>query len=443
MIESVNRRGFLKQAVGLLLAGSANQFSASSYARIIGANDRVRVGVVGFADRSKANLLPSFQKSARELNFELAAVSDIWNQRRSEGAAYLQKLTEASSIAQARNNDELYDRKDIDAVIIATADFQHALHGLEAVRSGRHAYIEKPLAQTMEDAIAILNAVKETGMVVQIGTQRRSSPSYVKANDYIRSGEFGEIYMVEMTWNVNQPGRWRRPILVDEIRKEDTDWKRYLMNRPVVEWDPRKYLEYRLFMPYSTGIPGQWMVHQIDTVHWFAGLNYPTSVVASGGVYQWPDGRTNPDTMTVVLEYGEKDKGFQVVFSSRMGNSAGGTRELYYSNAGMVNLETGEISSSGGLHDKEASAMQIKPHRLTDQKLSDIRLKSEPAFPAATDDTDLHMRNWMECIRSGNAPNADVTAGFNHSVTVCMTMEALNTGRRATFDAKEQRIVTA
>ena len=112
-------------------------------------------------------------------------------------------------IAATRNNDELYDRKDVDAVIIATADFQHALHGVEAVRSGRDAYVEKPLANTMEDARAILKAVEETKKIVQIGSQRRSGTNYIQANEFIKSGKFGDIVMVDMTWNVNQPGRWR------------------------------------------------------------------------------------------------------------------------------------------------------------------------------------------------------------------------------------------
>ena len=104
-------------------------------------------------------------------------------------------------------------------MIISTADFQHALHGVEAVRAGRDAYVEKPLANTMEDARAILKAVEETKKVVQIGTQRRSGGNYTRADEFIKSGKFGDIVMVEMSWNVNQPGRWRRPKLVKEIRR--------------------------------------------------------------------------------------------------------------------------------------------------------------------------------------------------------------------------------
>lgn len=445
MDKELNRRQFLQAAAGVTIASAASSFPAVSYARIIGANERVRVGLVGFADRTKQDLVPAFLANAKELNFELAAVSDIWKQRREEGVAFVKEAIGGDKIAAARNNDELYDMKDIDAVIIATADFQHALHGVEAVRAGRHAYIEKPLAQTMDDARAILKAVKQTKKIVQIGTQRRSAHVYMTANDFIRSGEFGDINMVEMTWNINQPGRWRRPKLVKEIREEDTDWRRYLLNRPKVEWDPRKYVEYRLFWPYSTGIPGQWMVHQIDTVHWFTGLDYPRSVVASGGIYQWKDGRTNPDTMTAVFDYGphdDKKKGFQVVYSSRMGNSAGAVKEFYYSNGGMINLDTNEITPTGGLGEKEAKEMGMEPRLLPKRALTEKKPKPDATTNKGPDAmTTAHMRNWMECIRSGKTPNADVTAGYKHSVAVCMVMAALKSGRRVTFDADKQEVV--
>ncbi len=162
-----SRRTFLK-AAGAGLAGAALGSRASSYASIIGANDRVRVGVVGFSDRLRYALVPAFQLQAKELNFELAALSDIWRQRREEGITHLQYVT-GRTIAAARNNEELYDRKDVDAVIVATADFQHAQHGVQAVTAGRDAYIEKPLANTMADARAIREAVRNTGKIVQIG----------------------------------------------------------------------------------------------------------------------------------------------------------------------------------------------------------------------------------------------------------------------------------
>src|SRR4029077_236602 len=128
-------------------------------------------------------LIPSFMMHAKELNFDFVAVSDVWSRRRDEGAAALSTLV-GHEIAKARNNEELYDRKDVDAVIVATADFQHALHGVEAVRAGRDAYVEKPMANTMSDAREIRKAVHETGKIVQIGTQRRSARNYQQACDF-------------------------------------------------------------------------------------------------------------------------------------------------------------------------------------------------------------------------------------------------------------------
>lgn len=438
-----SRRTFLKTA-GAGLAGTALGSRASSYASIIGANDRVRVGVVGFSDRLRYALVPAFQLHAKELNFELAALSDIWKQRREEGVTHLQHVT-GTTIAAARNNEELYERKDVDAVIVATADFQHAQHGVQAVTAGRDAYIEKPLANTMADARAIREAVRSSGKIVQIGTQRRSAANYQRAYEFIRSGQFGDIVSVEMTWNVNQPGRWRRPKLVASLREEDVDWKRFLVNRPSVPFDPRKYAEFRLFWPYSSGIPDQWMVHQIDTVHWFTGLPRPRSVVANGGIYLWHDGRKNWDTMTAVFDYGPLDdssKGFQVVYSSRQTNAAGDVKEIYYSNGGSLDLDKNRISPEGGLEDKYASEMGMKPNLLPQRSLADAAGAIDKSAAAGVDEaTSANMRNWMECVRSRKTPNASIEAGYSHSIALCMTIAAIQSGQRVSFDDAKQEVI--
>ena len=438
-----SRRDFLK-VTGAGLAGVALSSRASSYASIVGANDRVRTGVVGFSDRFRDALLPAFQAHAKELNFELVAVSDIWKRRREEGAAHIERVT-GKSIAAARSNEELYDRKDVDAVIVATADFQHAQHGVQAVTAGRDAYVEKPLANTMADARAIREAVRSAGKIVQIGTQRRSAANYQRACEFIRSGQFGDIVSVEMTWNVNQPGRWRRPKLAASLREEDTDWKRFLVNRPEEPFDARKYVEFRLFWPYSSGIPDQWMVHQIDTVHWFTGLPRPRSVVANGGIYLWHDGRRNWDTMTAVFDYGPLDdlsNGFQVVYSSRQTNSAGEVKEIYHSNGGTLDLDKNVISSEGGLEEKYAKEMGMKANLLGKRSLAGGGNGIEKSADAGGDEaTSANMRNWMECVRSRKTPNASIEAGYSHSVALCMTIAAIQTGQRVTFDDAKQEVV--
>jgi predicted dehydrogenase len=443
LFKDTNRREFLKVG-SAALAATAVSWNARSYAAILGANDRVRVGVVGCGDRMKGALLPAFLQHSKDLNFEFVAVSDIWNRRREEGSALLQKLT-GNPIASVRNNDELYARKDVDAVLIATADFQHAQHGIEAVNAGRDAYVEKPTAHTMADARAFLATVKKTGKIVQIGTQRRSTPSYQKAAEYIKSGQFGDIVMVEMSWNVNQPGRWRRPDVVPLLKEQDTDWKRYLLNCPYEPFDARKYLEFRLFWPYSSGIPDQWLVHQIDTVHWFTGLPHPRSVVANGGIYLWKDGRQNWDTMTAVFDYGPLDdptKGFQVQYTSRFTNSAGGVKELYYSNGGMIDMDKQRVTPDGGMKAKEAAAMGLKPNQLPSFSLVEKAEATSTAADTGGDpQTSANMRNWMECVRSRKTPNASIEAGYSHSIALCMNVAAIQTGQKVTFNDKTQQIM--
>jgi predicted dehydrogenase len=443
---SANRREFIKQsskATAALYLGTLG-ISAKSYGRIIGANERVQVGVVGFSDRFRQSLLPSFMNHHKELNFDIVAVSDIWKLRREEGAGLLKQKME-HDVQPCVNNDALYNIKGLDAVMISTADFQHALHTIEAVKAGCDVYTEKPFAETMDDAIAALKAVKAANKIVQVGSQRRSGPNYQAAADFIQAGTFGPITMVELTWNVNQPGRWRRPALVEKIRQEDTDWKRFLMNRPFEEWDPRKYLEYRLFWPYSSGMPGQWMSHQIDTVHWFSGLAHPRSVVANGGIYMWKDGRRNWDTTTAVFDYGPQNDpttGFQVTFSSRMHNGDEHPSELYYSNGGELNLITNKISPTGGLRKNFADAMNMQPNLLPETDL--VKEKVEVVASANTGGdplTSAHMRNWMECVRSRKQPNAPVEAGYNHSIACIMTNAAVRTGQKATFDSTIQQVM--
>jgi predicted dehydrogenase len=440
-----NRRNFIKQsaqaAVGTYIASVG--FSAKSYARIIGANDRVRVGVIGFSDRHRSSHIPPFMKFYKEMNFDIVSVSDLWKKRRDEGQAFL-KDKMGHAINAYRNNDELFASKTVDAVFISTPDFAHALHCKAAVEAGLDVYCEKPFAETMEDNRAALKAVKASKSIVQIGSQRRSGKNYKAAADFIQSGKFGPITMVELTWNVNQPGRWRRPDLVAQCKEEDLDWNRFLLNRPKEAFDPRKYLEYRLFWPYSSGLPGQWMSHQIDTVNWFSELGHPRSATANGGIYQWKDGRRNWDTITAVFEYGPENDpttGFQVVFTSRMHNGDDNPSELYYSNGGELNLVTNKVSPKGGLTARYASAMKMQANLLPELSLSEMVKVESGANTGGDELTTAHVHNWMECIRSRKTPNAPVEAGYNHSIATIMANAASHTGEKVTFDTRTQEVM--
>lgn len=430
----MGRRDFLKtSAKGVAgVAAASTAFNLLRPERVLGANDRVNVAVVGPGHRGR-DLIRLFHEHSKDLNMEIVAVCDIWKEPRQLAAKLVEDLS-GRRPKMVRNTDELYSMKGIDAVIIATADFQHAYHATEAVKAGKDVYVEKPLAHTMKDAKMVLKAVSESDRVVQVGTQRRSGPNYQAAAEFIQSGKFGPITFVELVWNVNQPKRWRRFDELKRIRKEDTDWGRYLINLPYRPWNPRYYLEFRLFWPFSSGIPDQWMVHQIDTVAWFAQDPYPETCIASGRLEMWKDGRTNPDTFTAVFEY---SKGFQVLYTSRQHNSYGGVKELYFSNYGTLDLKRNKITGEGGLDARHS--LDGKDHRLPDMDLP--KATTVTGVKATGGTASLHMRNWMECIRSRKQPNAPIEAGYAHSVALCMAIESMQTGKKVRFDRATQEIV--
>ena len=453
-----NRRDFVKIGAGaaavaalpgILRAQKAPAQAAGAYYR---ANETVRVACVGYSDRFRGSLLPCFLHHNKELNFDLVAVADLWKKRLNEKAVPELEKKLNHKVAAYASDVALYEQaKDIDAVIISTADFQHAQHATHAVNAGKDAYCEKPLAEDMYSANMLKDVVDAKraagfapGAVLQIGSQRRSGKAYAAAKEYINSGKFGDICYVNLTWNVNQPRRWRRPEqLIASLKKEDIDWNTWLLDRDPAEYpfDARKYLEFRLFWPFSSGVTGQWMCHQIDTVAWFTGMAYPTSAVSSGGLYQWVDGRTNMDTFTTLLEYGrsgEKGKGFQVMFQSHQTNCAPGRKanaesgaEEYFSTQGCIDLVNGTVSNRG--------VERVKPVE------ENLPAPKETVVTSANTGgdklTSAHMRNWMECVRARKDPNASVDAGYSHSIALIMSNAALRTGCKATFCPKSRQVM--
>ena len=214
-MSDISRRDFCKTSAagmaGILAAGAAPSLYAA------GANERIRVACVGYSDLFRGSLLPCFMHHNKELNFDLVAVADLWRKRLYEKARPEIEAKIGHKVDTYISDVELYEKaKDIDAVIISTADFQHAQHAVNAVNAGKDAYCEKPLAEDMYSANLLLDAVNAKrkagyapGAVLQIGSQRRSGKKYMAAKDFINSGKFGDVSYVHLTWNVNQPRRAR------------------------------------------------------------------------------------------------------------------------------------------------------------------------------------------------------------------------------------------
>lgn len=333
--EGTDRRTFMKQAGGVMLAAG---MEARSYARVLGANDRIRIGQLGCGARSEGHV-HMVQLASRRVPVETVAVCDIWSLAREQRAAQVKKVFNFDPQSYKYSEDMLA-RKDIDGVMIATGDFQHAKLCTEVVRAGKDCYVEKPFANVLSEAKEARDAVKASKQVVQMGTQHRSQSYPLAVRDIIRSGRIGNVIHIEQEWNVNEE-RWRftpmdvgisREMLMDpkmgwkkwmydrksKLREEDTDWHRWLLGKPYQPFDPHVYLEFRLYKDYSSGIFDQWMSHGSDLVHLWTDQTYPESVMATGGIYAWNDGRQNPDTCVAAVTY---PKGFLYTYKSIFGNS--------------------------------------------------------------------------------------------------------------------------
>src|SRR5215468_8330708 len=430
--QKINRRTFINQATTLVVGAGAISSAASSYNRILGANDRISFGHIGVGRRGRE--LAGIVARLKDKNVEMTAVCDLWKINREAAEAQVAKDYGRAPRA-FQYMDELLALKDVDAVLVSTADFQHATHLKLVAEAGKDCYCEKPMANDLDEAKAARDAVIKSNRVAQIGTQHRSEPYQIAVRDFIKTGALGEVSKVEIVWNYHGP-RWRGRSEVKEIREQDTDWRRWLLKKAPRPFDPRMYFEFRLYKDFSSGIADQWMSHGIDLVHYFLDDHFPKSVVASGGIFVWKDGRENPDTFQALLEY---PKGFMVSYATSFGNDSDSFSRIMGKDATLVN--TGGEGSPRWKWIEEKGTREDNPLIQRAEKL--ITLPGSDAIPPTfISDNDLsHMTNWIECLRSRNEPNATVRHGFAHSVAVIMAARAYREGRKLYWDPKKEAIV--
>jgi predicted dehydrogenase len=365
----------------------------------------------------------------RKHGAKVTAVCDIWNLRRDMARDRLKDLS-GSEPKVYKNIEALLNDKEIDAVIIATADHQHAKMLKMAVEAGKDVYCEKPMANVLEEANAALDAVKKSEQIVQIGTQRRSFAKYRQAQKIMRGNPLGEIVKVEMISNAYSPYRWAaRETDLASLKQSDVDWPAFLMGKQSRPFDPRIYRSFRLFRDFSSGIIDQWMTHMIDAVHMLTGERYPTSAVAQGGIYAFHDYRENPDTISVALEYGEAkqtqtpNKKHLVTYSVSLANEFGSSSRIMGRRGTLEFERTWRISGEGvNAKDRIPKAEEI------------------------ADDPEAihHMANWLDCVRRRDSQGlyCPVEAGYGHSIACIMSTDALWSGRRTRFNPKDRSIQT-
>ncbi len=448
------RRQFLRRAGGAMLAGSAGALTARSYARVLGANDRIRLAQLGCGGRSQGHIHMAHIASGRT-PLEVVAVCDIWKLAREHRAAQVQRLF-GTAPEVYQYSEKMLARADIDGVMIATADHQHARLCAEVVEAGKDCYVEKPFANSLAEAKAARQAVKASKQVVQMGTQHRSQPYQLAVRDLIRSGRIGPVVRITQEWNVNQP-RWRHIPRLDDgrnpplLKEEDTDWKRWLLGRPYRPFDPHVYLEFRLYRDFSAGIFDQWLSHGSDLVHLWTGESYPLSAVAAGGVLTWKDGRENPDNATVSLIY---PKGFLYTYSTTFSNSyrsfsriqgRDGTIENYGGEGASLFLVTREggrreFDPADNAHPRYTAPPGMGP---ADERGEVIRIPDAPVPDSLgpNDDDADHLMNWLNAMRQRTEPNANIDHGFSHSIVCIMAARSYWSGKRLYWDPAAEEIV--
>jgi predicted dehydrogenase len=398
----LSRRGFL--AASSLAVGAGMILPRAA----LGANDRIRVGMIGTGDRAGAHI-GDIGKMKESHNIEIAAVCDVWKPNRESSAARVEKLFGKKPFATSKFG-ELLARNDVDAVVIATPDFGHTPIMIEALKAGKDVYVEKPMSLTIDEANEALDLARKNDRVVQAGTQRRSEGCWKASHAFIASGQLGQVTRISAANNVNEP-RWARDF--DNCKEADVDWDAYLFNRPKVAFDPRLLRRWHLYKMCTNGLSGLWMAHLIDAAHILMGATFPNSAVAHGGLYMWKDGREHADVFHALLDYPE---GFLFDWCMGLTNSAGNHYTVHGRN-GTLDPEKLTYSGDGGAGDK---------------KLADGKVDPIP--------NENHMANWIDCMRSRKRPNADIEFGHQHAAATIMAANAFEAGQRMRYDREQRRI---
>jgi len=399
-----SRRNFIgKVATGL------GTLAASS---VLGANDRVRLGIIGAGDRGMQDVRDALGCP----NTELVGISDV----------YTKRLEDAKSVApQAKtflNYRDMLEDASLDAVIIATPQHLHAEHFIASLEAGKHVYQEKTMAFTVEHAKRMRAAyVKSQGgakpPAVQIGHQACSSGQVLDASNFLNSGNLGKITAIHAHMYRNTPHgkpQWSRPVYPD-MSAENILWKQFLGDAPAHDFDANRYLNWRFFWDYSGGNVYENMCHQIAFWYKVMDLQVPQAINMTGGIYLWKDGREVPDTMNVAMQHEE----MLFTWDSGFGNNQLGVSE-------DVLGTDGTISKSQQIRYAPQKVNQPDGREMTG---------SAPTAPRA------HMQNFIDCVRSGRQPNCSFEIGYRVSVACRMAVESYRQGRTMRWDAAREEIV--
>lgn len=401
-----SRRDFIKTAA----VGAAALLAAPS--RVLGANDRVRVGMIGVGARGQDLL----KQLLAVTNAQLVAVADIYTRSREQAA----KL--APGIQTLDDHRRLLEMKDLDGIIVASPLHIHAHHFLDVLAAGRDLYCEKTMTWSIAEAEQCLAAANKSDRVVQVGLQHESSGALADAKTWIKDGVLGKIAQVESWMSRNSPhgqGQWVRPVPAD-CNPQNVNWSAFLNGRHDRPFDANRFINWRLFWEFSGGNITENMVHQMAWIMSALELPLPSAAYMSGGVFSEKDGREVPDTIAVTLDFPQD---VVVTWQSTFGNSRYGLGEHILGSDGTIEHVAGATDMVTG-RSQEFTRYFPEP----------INRPSGSAMTLETKDQN-HMANWIDCIRSRKTPNAPVEIGYRSAIAAHMANLAYRRRERITLEA--------
>jgi len=395
--------------------------TAASYGRVIGANDRINVGVIGCGARGRWLIKNSLEMDSKGVS--LVAACDVFKPRLEEYRAEREKALGTKPEAY-HDHHKLLENAEIDGVVIATPDHQHCGMACDALAAGKHVYVEKPLPGLACDLPA-LNKLYETAkaskLAVQVGTQGASSLGAQAIKKVVQEGHLGKLFRVESTETAVKPYwvHYKGP-----ATETETDWKAWLYNRPYRPFDAKMHAMWMGYSEITSGTIGGWMSHFVNLVHYVTGCGLPKSVVAWGGRYAPTNDPacTCFDQTDVIIEYAE---GFHTQFTSHFGNKIDDEKTLFMFENGIIRCRFGHDPGIPVMS-AEGVKKEFTPKPLLDE---------EPPSPLG-----LHVKNWLDCIRSGAQPNANMDLGYKHGIAVVMGDVSWNVSRKVTFDPKTREV---
>ncbi|MCI0422617.1 MAG: Gfo/Idh/MocA family oxidoreductase [Acidobacteria bacterium] len=407
MTRSLTRRGFLRGSTAGAAGFAAS--SALSSMKILGANDRVRIGAIGTGGRTRylMGLLKNLPGS------EQVAVCDVYEPRIDEAGALI-----GASARRYRDYRELLESKDIDAVVIGSPDHWHKQMTVDAVQAGKDVFVEKPVSHSIEEGEELVRAVESSGRVVQTGTQQRSWEHFILGKQIVDSGKLGQITFGQAFWYQNYATR-KRLLQLDAAK---LDWKAWLGSAADQPVKPERYFLWRWYWDFGGGALTDLMTHWIDVIQWYMGTPTPKTALTSGQVYAstWEC----PDTINCVLEY---PKDYTVVYTGTM----------------VSRIDDGGLELRGTKGTLKVDRQHLAFYAEESRNIAGTQApEPEILIRSQSDGTQSHLQNFLDCVRSRKTPTANIRVAHEAARTSHIGNLSLKMGRKVKWNSDLGKIET-